>query len=290
MASDKPDCFTEILAQGVELRCCGHLLAGGRSAWQNWEVWDTPAFGRLYRLDERSMASEADSFLCHEPLVHIGALAQPNPRRALILGGGDGASAAELLKYPGMEEVVLAEQDPAVLQLAREFLAEIHADALASPQLTLCIGDAADYVRQWQPADGCFDLIIFDLTDPDSAAAPLFSRDFFRACKPLLSPHGALSLHLGSPLWQREQIDTLLARLREEYRLVTPFFPMIPLYGGLWSMALASDVLDPLSLPKALLATRIEALFGAPLRLIDANQYHALLACPPWLRGLEQDF
>ena len=63
--------FSEALAPQLELRCAGHLIAGGHSEYQNWEVWDTAALGRLYRLDGRSMASEADSFLCHEPLVHL---------------------------------------------------------------------------------------------------------------------------------------------------------------------------------------------------------------------------
>ena len=105
--------FAEPLTPALALDCRGRLLAGGRSDFQRWEVWDTLAFGRLYRLDGRSMASEADSFLCHEPLVHVAGLAHPELRRALVLGGGDGASAAELLKYPGVQEVVLAELDPA---------------------------------------------------------------------------------------------------------------------------------------------------------------------------------
>ncbi|MDP5238882.1 polyamine aminopropyltransferase [Uliginosibacterium sp. 31-16] len=285
-AEQPSDGFVEHLAPALELRCSGRLLAGGHSDFQNWEVWDTAAFGRLYRLDGRSMASERDSFLCHEPLVHIAGLAHPEPRHALILGGGDGASAAELLKHPRMQEIVIAELDPAVVQLTREFLPDLHDGALDSPQVTLNFGDAAAYVRSWQPEEGSFDLIVFDLTDPDTAAAPLFSVDFFRACKRLLNKQGALSLHLGSPLWQREQVEALLGHLREVFALVTPCFPTIPLYGGLWSMAVASDALDPTALPGSTLAPRIEGLLGN-LRLIDASQYHALLACPPWLEQFE---
>ncbi|WP_158239097.1 fused MFS/spermidine synthase [Uliginosibacterium sp. TH139] len=286
MNPDSYDRFRETLGPALDFDCAGHLLAGGRSDYQSWEVWQTAAFGRLYRLDGRSMASEADSFLCHEPLVHIAGLAHPEPRRALVLGGGDGATAAELLKYPTLEEVVLAELDPAVLRLARDFLPMLHDGALDDPRLQIVLGDAAAYVQRWQPADGHFDLIVFDLTDPDTTAAPLFTADFFRACRRLLSPQGALSLHLGSPLWQREQIDSLLERLREVFPLVTPLFPAIPLYGGLWSMAVASDTLDPTTQPATTLAARIEALLGN-LRLVDVSQYHALLACPPWLESLE---
>lgn len=281
-----PDFFTEMIGPDCSLNCCGKRLAGERSVHQSWEVWETPAFGRLYRLDGRNMASESDSFICHEALVHIAGLAHPTLRRALILGGGDGASAAELLKYPAMEEVVIAELDPAVIQLTREFLPRLHQGALDDPRVRLEIGDAAAFINQCCTKDGHFDLIIFDLTDPDTAAAPLFSADFFRACQRLLGPQGAISLHLGSPFWQREQIGTLLTRLREVFPLVTPVFPTLPLYGGLWSMAVASDSLSPAHLPHALITARIEQMPGH-LRLIDANQYHALLACPPWLKSFE---
>ncbi|MEN3111041.1 hypothetical protein ACFONG_04195 [Uliginosibacterium paludis] len=174
--------FRETLAPGLVMEVEGRLLASGRSPHQAWEVWQTPAFGRLYRLDNRSMAAEADSHLCHEPLVHVAGLAHPGPQRALVLGGGDGASCAELLRYPTLREIVLAELDPAVLALAREWLPALHAGALDDARVTLRLGDAQEVVTAWQPGDEPFDLVIFDLTDPDTAAAPLFSTAFFRAC------------------------------------------------------------------------------------------------------------
>lgn len=274
--------FTETPTPGLTLGIAARLLAHGRSAHQDWEVWESTAFGRLYRLDGRCMASEADSFLCHEALIHIAGLAHAAPQRALVLGGGDGASCAELLRYPSIREIVLAELDPAVIALTREWLPGLHAGALDDPRVLVRIGDALDFLHNWQPEDGAFDLVIFDLTDPDTAAAPLFSTECFHACQRLLTRDGAISLHLGSPLWQHDQCKNLLERLKTVFTHVSPVFPTIPLYGGLWCLAVASGALDPSKLAPPLLATRIASL-NSPLRLIDASQYHALLACPPWL-------
>lgn len=273
-----PTHFRETLAPGLTLEVAGHRLDAGRSAWQDWEVWDTPAFGRLYRLDGRSMASEADSFRCHEALIHIAALAQDRPRRALVLGGGDGASCLELLRHDSIESVVLAELDPAVTTLSRRWLHALHLGALDDARVHIRHGDALALVRA-ADAPRELDLIVFDLTDPDTAAAPLYTSDFFRACRRLLSPQGALCLHLGSPLWQGAQIATLLARLGEVFAQLTPVETQIPLYGGAWWLAVASDTLAPAALPQALVEARIAAL-ASPLRLIDASRYHALLAAP----------
>ena len=258
----------------------GKLLASGRSAHQTWEVWDTPALGRLYRLNGHIMAAEYDEFMCHEALVHAPGLAHPAPRSALILGGGDGGSARELLRYPSMQRVVVAELDEEVVALSRAHLPFIHNGAFDDPRMEIVYGDARDYVGQNAPEK--FDLIIFDLTDPDSGASPLFQPEFFSACIRRLTPMGALSLHLGSPLTQANQIWNLRGALKRLFPAVTLFYPDIPSYGGTWAMACASFALQPAALDTALLSQRLAHLQGEALRSIDNSNYAALLSPPPW--------
>ncbi|KAF7600811.1 MAG: spermidine synthase [Candidatus Dactylopiibacterium carminicum] len=279
-------CFLGQHLPGWQLRLNGRCLARGCSAYQAWEVWESDRLGRLYALDGRAMASEADAFLCHEPLVHMPGLAHAGPRRALVLGGGDGASARELLRYPGMEEVVIAELDAAVIDLTREYLPSLHQGALDDPRVSVKLGDAAVTLEQLAVADERFDLLVYDLTDPDTSAASLFRREAFAAGKALLRADGALCMQLGLPLGQPAQIRALLASLREVFTLVTPFFTPVPLYGGLWAMACAADHVAPGGMPTDLLAARIAALNGPPLQALDAASYPALLALPPWLAGL----
>jgi spermidine synthase len=113
-----PGVLTEYMtdAWGVFVHSKARLEAF-RSAYQDVEVHDSDAFGKLFRLDGHFMTSEKDEFYYHENLIHIAALAHPAPANALVVGGGDGGSAEELLKYPTMQRVTLAEIDATVLDL-----------------------------------------------------------------------------------------------------------------------------------------------------------------------------
>ena len=199
-------------------------------------------FGRLFRLDGHFMTSEKDEFFYHENLVHLAALTHPRPERALIIGGGDGGSAEELLKHPSIRSVTLAEIDAAVVDIARKYLGAVHGGALDDPRLTLRIGDGFAYVRA---ATERFDLIVLDLTDPGGPSELLYTADFYRACAARLNPGGAMTLHIASPIAHPDRIRATLAGLREAFPLVTPYLTSIPLYGGLWMMACASATLDP---------------------------------------------
>ena len=110
-----------------------------RSPYQAIEVHETEPFGKLFRLDGHFMTSEQDEFFYHENLVHLPGITHPAPERALIVGGGDGGSAEELLKYPSMKKVTLAEIDMAVVDVSRKYLASVHKGAFDDPRLTLRI-------------------------------------------------------------------------------------------------------------------------------------------------------
>ena len=94
-----PDLLTEYLTDewGFFIRS-RRAIEKFRSPFQTVEVHDTEAFGKLFRLDGHFMTSEKDEFFYHENLVHLAATTHPQPERALIIGGGDGGSAEELLK------------------------------------------------------------------------------------------------------------------------------------------------------------------------------------------------
>src|SRR5690606_6591919 len=128
--------------------------------------------------------SERDEFIYHECMVHPAALAHPAPRRALVLGGGDGGSSEELLKHPSIERVVMAELDGAVIDIARRHLEQVHRGAFDDPRLDVRMGDGFAFVRD---TDETFDLIVLDLTDPDTPAEQLYSAEFFRMCQRILA-------------------------------------------------------------------------------------------------------
>jgi spermidine synthase len=265
----------------------GRLLEAGRSRWQSYEVWETRRFGRLYRLDGCFMASEGDEFLCHENLIHVPGIAHAGLRRALIIGGGDGGSAEELLKYPTIELIVIAELDAKVIELSRRYLAGVHHGALDDPRVDIHIGDGLAYVGEHGPAAGArFDLIVFDLTDPAGPAAALHTQAFFAACKALLTEGGAIVLQLGSPFFQPERVRELVSRLRQEYACVRPYFVHVPLYGGLWGMACASDALDPQALTADAIDHRLAERGIERLQHFNGAVHCAQFALPNHLRAL----
>lgn len=213
---------------------------------QELELLHTPQFGKVLRLDGRFMTSEGEEFFYHEALVHPAALAHPAPRKALILGGGDGGAAEELLKHPSMEQVVVAELDEAVVQAARTHLQQVHRGVFDDPRLQLRIGDGMAMVERTEER---FDLALMDLTDPDTPASALYSDQALARMKRVLAPGGALVLHLGSPVFHGGQVARLVASLRERFAIVRCYGLYIPLYGAYWGLAVASDTLDAAALP-----------------------------------------
>lgn len=254
-----------------------------QSPFQAVEVHDTESFGRLFRLDGHFMTSEKDEFFYHENLVHVAAIAHPGPRSALIVGGGDGGSAEELLKHPSMAAVTLCEIDAAVIDVSRRYLGEVHRGALDDPRVTLEIGDGFAYVRA---ATALYDLIVLDLTDPGGPSTPLYTADFYRACAARLAPGGALTLHIASPVAHPQRIRDGLARLREAFAVVTPYLTSIPLYGGMWMMACASATLDPAGVSAVEVDRRIGERGIGRLQLYNGDMHRAALALPNFVRDL----
>ena len=258
-------------------------LESFRSAFQAVEVHDTVPFGKLFRLDGHFMTSERDEFFYHENLVHPAAIAHPAPRRVLVIGGGDGGSAEELLKYPSMKKVTLAEIDAAVVSISRKYLAAVHRGALDDPRLALEIGDGFEYVRS---ATQRYDLIVLDLTDPGGPSEALYTPDFYRACAARLEREGAMTLHIASPIAHPQRIRSTLAALRQAFPVVTPYLVSIPLYGGLWMMACASATLDPRTLAAEEVDRRIASRKLRDLRYYNGEMHRAALALPNFVREL----
>lgn len=258
-------------------------LAERQSPWQHIEVFENPQFGRVMRIDSAFMTSERDEFFYHEPMVHLPAIAHPGVRRALVVGGGDGGAAEELLKLPGIEQVVMAELDGEVVAMAREWLASIHKGAFDDPRFALRVGDAREFIASTPER---FDQIVLDLTDPFGPAVELYTVEFYQACRRILNPGGVLSLHLGSPIHLQESMRRIGASVRAVFPVFRPYLQYVPLYGTLWAMAMASDRVDPLTLTAAQVDARLAGHGLTDLQLYGGDTHHALLSLPPFVKRL----
>jgi spermidine synthase len=261
----------------------GTLVERRRTPFQLLEVYDTPELGRIFRLDGCNMTSERDEFFYHENLVHPAAMAHPDPRRALVIGGGDGGSSEELLKHSTMERVHMAELDPEVIAVAKEHFASVHRGAFDDPRFRASVGDGLAYLRETPDR---YDLVVMDLTDPVGPSLALYSPATFALARGAMAQGGALVLHLGSPFSHPARVRETLAGLRQVFRVVSPYFVHIPLYGSIWGFACASDSLDARSLDPLEAERRIAARGVGSLRYYNGEVHRAMFALPNYVREL----
>jgi spermidine synthase len=258
-------------------------LAAIESPYQRVEVYDTHQFGRLFRLDGRLMTSEGDEFFYHECMTHTALLAHPNPRSVLVIGGGDGGSSEEIFKHPSIERIVMAELDPVVIDISRRYLGAIHKGSLDDPRMEIRLGDGYEFVKNCKEK---FDLVVLDLTDPDTPAFHLYSEEFFRMCQRVLNPGGLMTMHLGSPVYQAATVRKNATNLRNVFKHVAPLSLFIPLYGSLWCLAVASDTVNVRSLTPEMVAQRLRERRIGGLKYYNAELHPALFALPTFVRDL----
>lgn len=277
------DVFDAPLGAGVTLALTGRHLACVDSPHQRIDIVELDALGGAYRLDGRFMASVSDAHICHESMVHPLLLAHGAVQRVLVIGGGDGGSAREALRHPGVTEVTVAELDLAVVDAVHTWLPALADGAFDDPRTHLSIGDAAVFVRDAVARGEHFDAVIFDLTEADGSAASLHGTAFFRQVRTLLGTRGAVALQLGSPWFQGTLVRHVLDALREVFPCVNPMTVDVPLYGGGWALAVASDTLDVAGASRDALTRHAGQTDLSGLRHYSIARHAALFDWPPQL-------
>ena len=261
----------------------GALVEKRQTLFQALEIYETPQLGLLLRLDGCNMTSERDEFFYHENLVHPALSAHPHPLAALVIGGGDGGSCEEILKHSTIEQVHLVELDADVIEVAKEYFANVHHGVFANPKLKVTIGDGAAYLRG---AAHKYDFIALDLTDPAGLAAELYTADFFRHCLHALNREGILSVHIGSPIAHPQRVSASMKNLRDVFPLVRPYFVYIPTYGSVWGFACASATLDVCAPTAQQIDERLKIRGVAARQYYNGAIHHALFALPEYIKSM----
>src|SRR5260221_2177929 len=258
-------------------------LGEWQTRFQRMQIYETPHYGKLFRLDGFNMTSEEEAFVYHENLIHPALTAHAAPKKVLIVGGGDGGSSEEALKHPSVDNVTMVAIDADGITVAKEHFQAVHNGVFDNPKLTVRIDDGMKFVRETQER---FDLIALDLNDPVGPAAALYSVEFFQQLRTALAPGGALTLHLGSPVAQPQRVADLAQRLNSVFRIVRVYTMYIPLYGSLWSMAVCSDKLDPKAFTADEIDRRIDARKMQELRFYNGQTHDGVFALPNFVRDL----
>ena len=273
----------EQLTENAAFGFRAHNVQRQHTPFQTLEMLDTPSFGRVMRLDDHFMTSEGEEFFYHECMAHPAAMAHPDPQQVLVIGGGDGGLAEELLKHNTVQRLVLAELDEAVIEVSKAQLQRVHNGVWDDPRLQLQIGDGMAYVDNTTDR---FDLILLDLTDPHTPAGSLYSPEALQRMCRVLNPGGALVLHLGSPVFHAEQVRALSQTLKATFAQVACYGTYVPLYGAYWGMAVCSDRLQPTAVSAAQIEERLAARGVTDLQYYNADIHGALFALPNYYRKL----
>ncbi len=197
--------FTEIdakngVAWSLQIK---EQLHSERTDYQQIDIYATIGFGNLMVIDGFVMLTSRDNFLYHEMMSHPALYTHPEPRRVVIIGGGDCGTLREVLKHHCVESVLQVEIDERVTRLSEQYFPEL-CESNIDPRVEFFFGDGIQWMQE---ADaGSVDLIIVDSTDPIGPAKGLFTEAFYRNCHHALGAHGLLVQQSESPLLHLENI------------------------------------------------------------------------------------
>ncbi len=231
--------YAEPVVPGFTYAYEGEPLASERSPFQQIDIYENAAFGRLLMLDGLVQTTERDEFVYHEMLVHVPLLTLKAPRRVLIIGGGDGGTLRRVLQHPTVEHAVMVEIDEAVTRLCRAHMPSISGDAFNDPRAEVHFADGIAYVMD---GGASFDAILIDNSDPVGPGEGLFTDDFYRAAHGRLTEGGVLAAQSGSPYFQQDELHRTYTIASGAFADVRVYLANIPTYpGSLWSFTLAGE-------------------------------------------------
>ncbi len=195
---------------------------------------------RLY-LNGNLQFSSRDEYRYHEALVHPAMMHHPDPRRVLILGGGDGLAAREVLRYPHIDSITLVDLDPAVTELftGNAMLANMNDSSLHSPRLGVVNTDAFQWLRDpRQP----YDVVIIDFPDPSGySVGKLYTNTFYHLLQRVLTDESVVVIQCTSPFVAPKSFWCIDQTLRHTGFQTLPYHCYVPSFGE-WGYIMASPV------------------------------------------------
>ena len=229
--------FSERYSDNLQLsfRVSDQLLSV-KTDFQRIDVFETYDFGKLLSIDGTVQLTEKDEFVYHDMITRMPFYyADGIPEKALIIGGGDGGAAGELLKL-GLKSIVNVEIDGQVVEVCRKHFPSLTA-SFNDPRVKLIVDDGIKYVRNTKEK---FDVIIVDSTDPVGPAEDLFNEEFYSNASRILTDGGVVVTQSGSPFYQPKAIELANKGMKKSFPHVASYVAFIPTYpSGFWSFTMA---------------------------------------------------
>jgi len=230
--------FEDDAPLAIALKVKEHLYSG-KSKYQKIEVIDTYSMGKVLLLDDKIMVTEKDEFYYHESISHPSMSIHPNPKKIMIIGGGDGGTAREALKYKTVGEIELIEIDEDVINISKKYFPEIACE-LTNPKLKTKVNDAIEFLKN--TTENAYDVILCDSTDPKGFAEGLISKEFYKNASKALKENGIYICQSGCPLTQEKEFKTSLENMRSAFKFTDALISIVPTYPGcMWAFLIGSN-------------------------------------------------
>lgn len=221
-----------------------HLYTA-KSPFQQIDFFKSEEFGVFFTLDGLMMVNEKDEFIYHDMITHVAMATNPNIKRVLVIGGGDGGTVRELTRYSSIERIDMVEIDEMVVRACEKYL-PITANQLKDERVSLYFEDGLKFIHGKEKA---YDLILVDSTDPIGPGEGLFSEAFYKDCFKALSDEGILVNQHESPYY-----SNYAKEMKRSHKKIENIFPISKVYqfhmptypSGHWLFGFASKALNPI--------------------------------------------
>lgn len=221
------------------------IMYDGASEFQSIQVAHSLEYGNMLILDGVFQTSEREEFIYHEMISHVPLFLHPNPKKVLIIGGGDGGAARECVRHDVVEEVTMVEIDGKVVELSKEYFPTI-ADAMIrqDPKLTVKIGDGIAHIGE---KEDYYDVVIVDCSDPIGPGEGLFTEEFYKNTYRALKADGLFVQQTESPIMHQPLVEEVNHYIGKHFPITRVYTAYIPLYPtGMHCFTIGSKVYDPL--------------------------------------------
>lgn len=278
--------FTENIIRNIKI---DKLYYEGKTKYQFARFFYNKTLGKVLFLDEKIQSAQVDEYIYHESLVHPVLITHPSPQRVLVIGGGEGATIREVLRYECVQKITMVDIDNELVELCQKYLPEWSEGAFSDPRVELIFEDADRFVGSTGEK---FDVIISDLTEPvkEGPSVFLFTKEFFKKIFHALKADGLFVLQAGSTdSFYHQFFASCVKTLDEVFPLIRPYWTFMFSFGFPWGFVIASRKEDPLELDEERIKERMRERKIENLKYYHSGLHRGLFALPLYLiDGLEK--
>ncbi|MEM2073383.1 MAG: polyamine aminopropyltransferase [Nitrososphaeria archaeon] len=263
------------------------IIYSGKTEYQQVDIIETYDLGLCLVLDGKVQSSTKDEWIYHETLVHPTLFTHPEPKRVLIIGGGEGATAREVLKHKCVEKVVMIDIDKQVVELSKKYLREMCGNTFEDPRLELVFADGRKFVEE---TNTTFDVAIIDVTDPLSGGPSylLYTKEFYENLYQKLSVDGILATQATSTFYSIDCFSAIYNTISKVFNIVRAAHVWIPSFASTWGFVIGSKRYDPEEIED--LDKRIKRRNITNLKFYTPKIHKNIFVLPPYIeRKLKEE-